>query len=701
MAARYWVGGTGNWSDATNHWSDTSGGAPGAGFLPTSADDVYFDANSFSVANTWVYINGIYSCKDIDTTELSYSGRLYINSGMQLYINGSLYNIGSDFSFNSYSNNYSYIFTATTNCFIDLNGGIIYTVRFDGIGGSWTLLSDLTDINFINIVNGTFDANGFDISVNMFQSQTGTSFFYLRTGLLIARSWNIGSSTTFYCGTGTVKLSSSLYGASHTFYNLILAPDFIISQLILNITASPTIINLLTLQGINSTTKRGFIRKSENYNTTPITLTAESVYAENIDLFMIKGAGNADWDLSVITGLSGDAGFNQDIIFTTPQPQYYKYISGDCYWSNTVHWFPLTNGGGGAGRIPLPQDKAVFDENSFSSSATLRCDIPLLGKDINMVDVDVALTLSLYNADYTAIAYYCFGDFILGSNISVNDTKNYFHIWSSFDLSVSLFGQTLNYLYVYNSGITCTFLTDGKIRATLNNYGKFILGDNYLTVGSFYMPGSELWLNNGTIEFTTGGLQYNGPLIVHEGMSTLYFNPASGSSNIRVLLYYKNFYNIIFGGNHTGAFRLGTGQGQTYTNPANFWAFNSITINAGKTLQIGTQQFINTNYFVAIGTSFSKIFLTTFSVSGPFANHELTNLSTSDIIVEHCDISYSTVTGTPKIKTFLGKTWASISKAAGIAKASIKRIMGVYVNSAWIANNSTDSGNNSGWTFNP
>ncbi len=41
---RYWVGGTGNWSDPT-HWSSTSGGASGCG-EPTSSVGAVFDANS-------------------------------------------------------------------------------------------------------------------------------------------------------------------------------------------------------------------------------------------------------------------------------------------------------------------------------------------------------------------------------------------------------------------------------------------------------------------------------------------------------------------------------------------------------------------------------------------------------------------------------------------------------------------------------
>lgn len=44
MAARFWVGGTGNWND-TAKWSATSGGAGGAS-VPTSADTVTIDTNS-------------------------------------------------------------------------------------------------------------------------------------------------------------------------------------------------------------------------------------------------------------------------------------------------------------------------------------------------------------------------------------------------------------------------------------------------------------------------------------------------------------------------------------------------------------------------------------------------------------------------------------------------------------------------------
>ena len=52
MASRYWVGGTAAWDGtAGTKWALTSGGAGGQA-VPTSADDVFFDAASGAVTVT-------------------------------------------------------------------------------------------------------------------------------------------------------------------------------------------------------------------------------------------------------------------------------------------------------------------------------------------------------------------------------------------------------------------------------------------------------------------------------------------------------------------------------------------------------------------------------------------------------------------------------------------------------------------------
>ena len=66
MANRYWVGGTGNWDNAsTAHWSATSGGA-GSASIPTSADDVFFDANSGGGICTLITATAV--CKSLTCT---------------------------------------------------------------------------------------------------------------------------------------------------------------------------------------------------------------------------------------------------------------------------------------------------------------------------------------------------------------------------------------------------------------------------------------------------------------------------------------------------------------------------------------------------------------------------------------------------------------------------------------------------------
>lgn len=96
MANRYWVGGSGDWSD-TNHWSTSSGGASGAavpvgsgtniltGSISTS-DAVFFDGNSFA-GNGTVNIGSAAYCKGLDTTGLNHT---VVFSGSILYVAGTV-----------------------------------------------------------------------------------------------------------------------------------------------------------------------------------------------------------------------------------------------------------------------------------------------------------------------------------------------------------------------------------------------------------------------------------------------------------------------------------------------------------------------------------------------------------------------------------------------------------------------------------
>jgi hypothetical protein len=76
MANRYWVGGTGTWDNlALLKWATTSGGLGGSA-VPTSSDDVFFDANSG--ANTVTIDAGTAICDSLTMT--GFTGTLAFGS---------------------------------------------------------------------------------------------------------------------------------------------------------------------------------------------------------------------------------------------------------------------------------------------------------------------------------------------------------------------------------------------------------------------------------------------------------------------------------------------------------------------------------------------------------------------------------------------------------------------------------------------
>jgi hypothetical protein len=96
-ASVYWVGGSGNWSDI-NHWATASGGNIQPNNLPSPADDVIFDMNSFGAPGQVVVMDltqgychdirwqGVLNNPDFDLEgNLQVFGSLYLDSSMRFY----------------------------------------------------------------------------------------------------------------------------------------------------------------------------------------------------------------------------------------------------------------------------------------------------------------------------------------------------------------------------------------------------------------------------------------------------------------------------------------------------------------------------------------------------------------------------------------------------------------------------------------
>ena len=149
MANRYWVGNGGDWSDNTNHWSASSGGAGGAS-LPTSSDDVFFDANSFSAGSQTVTIDVTAYCLNMDWTGATDTPTLA--GGLASHIYGSLTLIAG---MTVTQSGYLYFrATSGTHTITTANLPSLPIINIYGIGGTfflaiWMLFTVLSSVNKI------------------------------------------------------------------------------------------------------------------------------------------------------------------------------------------------------------------------------------------------------------------------------------------------------------------------------------------------------------------------------------------------------------------------------------------------------------------------------------------------------------------------------------------------------------------------
>lgn len=170
MATKYAVGAL--WND-TNNWSASSGGAGGAG-VPSSSDDVIFDANSISMA---IDVNA--NAKSITTTSVSgdFAGTLTQNSTRTLTVasTGIAWSAGTLALGDS---------TFTCSGTLTVTGGTI-----TGSSGAWSMASLVVSAGAVTgssgtitvtgatltLANGTYTHNSGKIVVNSASTKTAST----------------------------------------------------------------------------------------------------------------------------------------------------------------------------------------------------------------------------------------------------------------------------------------------------------------------------------------------------------------------------------------------------------------------------------------------------------------------------------------------------------------------------------------------
>lgn len=413
MADRYWVGGSGSWSVSTTNWSASSGGAGGAS-LPTSADDVIFDANSnigtgaFTVTiPTGTTVN----CRNFSTGGAggALDGTMtlaFASSTATLNIYGSIATPAANFVKTGTGN--LNFFATTTGQTVSLQGTVpaFSAIVFNGVGGGWTLQTAISSGDWV-LTAGSLDTNGQTLTQNSSSgdftiSGTGVRSLSLGASTIIIQSitggWDATTTTnlTFSAGTSTIQISPSSWsspnfdGGGLTYNNLTITyPNNAANTTSLTISGNNTFNNVTTtvntstngLYGLSLLGNQTIGGTWTTANTTIIRRlsVASSVFAtaRTVSVAAVSGLNNVDFADITITGAAtplsgtalGDAGGNTGITFDAPKTVYWN-LAGTQFW-NATGWALLSGGSPALANFPLAQDTAVINNSSAGTNITL------------------------------------------------------------------------------------------------------------------------------------------------------------------------------------------------------------------------------------------------------------------------------------------------------------------------------------------
>lgn len=685
-ADRYWVGGTDDWNaTAGTKWATTSGGAGGAA-IPGASDDVFFDAASGAgtvTITTGVTINSL----DFNgyTGSFTHNAAVTItidnkNSGNHALrmVSGMTYTKG-----NVTTSAFSFTYTST-GATITVGGKAPGNVTFSGAGGEWTLQDTFDLGGTLTLTSGTLNTNGQSVSARTFSSDNGntrtmtfgSSAISLYTdgsgfdatnvtGLTVTantatltltgdnmffdsgtKDWN--GLSLVYNGSVSSNDNFTLLSSGSTFANITHTGEANKTS-IFNIAGSFTVTGTLTLTG-NSSINRLLVQSSVLGTSRTITNTGATMTWSNVDLKDVDLSNS--YDCSAITGLCGDAGGNTNITFTTGQTNYWIGNTGN--WSDVAEWANSSGGSASSGRVPLPQDDATFDANSFSTTGfTVTADMPRAGKNISFAAVgsdNPILSISTTNSVFGSFEFNT-GMTQAGAAGITMEGRGAFTLtndgvsWTR-TLTISAFGGTVTLQDAFSTSSTLTFTN-----------GTFDANDFNVTAAIISVSGSAtkvVTMGNGTWTGTSTGTVWSfgtltGTTVNEEGSTIIVSNTTATSK-------------IFAGGGETYYNLTITGDDVTITgnNTFNVMALNNPTEAEGLIIGTGSTQTIAS---ITTTASASNVVLLS-GVAGGGA--ETLSDSTGTNCIDYATITNTTVSG--------GATW-------------------------YAGANSTDGGGNSGWSF--
>ena len=489
----YWTGRLGwvnNFTGNDYEWSNTSGGSGGGmprHYQPGSTNNVFFNANSgFTIGNqtvmwapgsdSWVeYVNNL----DFTGSD-AVAGPIWSDASGNYYpkfqVQGNL-TLCAGITFTGSSDGFVLGGGAGTHTFTtgnaNLGGGWpSWQINNTG-GGKWVISGDVNYPVGWTWIAGTID--GYTNHTN-FYLPNGNFTFGGGGGHYGTVNWNGGGALTLN-GANTID---TLWCQGTMVYTD--AVKFAANQSI----------GTLKLHGYDIT--RRLQVGSTVYGTQrQITTTIANDIVDS-DISDIAGVGAASWNISA--GNNSDFGDNLGIIFSTGYYQYWVGNSGN--WSDAAHWASTTGGASGSGRVPLIQDIAMFDVNSFSiPGRTVTIDITNLGGiDTSTVTNNPTITKSGTVDIYGGInlgspggcVYTVTSTYLMGSN-TIPVTRN-----GVYTFTTNLYVQT-NPAYMTSVNFNSDFTLAGTlylVSGTLCLQGFNVTAQYFDSSTTTYARGSKL-----------------------------------------------------------------------------------------------------------------------------------------------------------------------------------------------------------------
>ena len=193
----YWIGNSGNWNDPS-HWSNVSGGNGGTA-IPGTSDNVFFDANSFTLPNQTVTITNNVSFNNLTIPSRIAGFKLKSNHAVNIDIYGVV-DVSAIFE-NELTGTINFISTSNNNKTLNF-GNWNWKTDFNFNGKGTYILSSplLLPDNSLTITQGELNLNSNDIVCSSFMSNSGIKRKLIsdNSDILVYNQWTTSTSKFNY-----------------------------------------------------------------------------------------------------------------------------------------------------------------------------------------------------------------------------------------------------------------------------------------------------------------------------------------------------------------------------------------------------------------------------------------------------------------------------------------------------------------------